>query len=520
MKKYICAFILLISYSFLSLGYEVKFGPTEQAGKRGKTLIIGEFNGNIYVYKYKSLPLGVEKHYIHKYNANSLETIEQKEIDIKAKNFEGIYLINDKLVIFEREKDIKNNLQKLFYHIYNPNTLSIEKSSIKIAEFEFERKLFSSKGGFNVVPSENRTKFAVYYDLPYNKGEAEKFGVAVFSGDFDVILDASVTLPSPDELMSLGNPYLSNDGRFYISATEVSEKRLFRLPSEIKHHIFEVSEGGKLNDYLIDLQEKYIYDYTYETNPEGNLVCSGFYGEPKRDGVAGGFFLRINKVSRAIEEASFKDFPLEFITAGWSDRSKKKAKKRKDKGKGNPTLYSYDIRNVVALDDGGAILTAEQYYVRVVTYRDANGNTRTTYYYYYNDIIVMKLNNSGKFDWYAKIPKFQVSTNDGGYYSSYSFHVGKEKLYFMFNDNIKNFEKGDVVGGKTYAANLGNQKNVTSLVEMNISDGKMNKKKLFSKSELKTIAVPKVYHSDRQLNTLYIFSKKKRKERLGLIRFQ
>jgi len=74
------------------------------------------------------------------------------------------------------------------------------------------------------------------------------------------------------------------------------------------------------------------------------------------------------------------------------------------------------------------------------TSTDANGGTRTTtvYYYYYNDIIVININPGGETEWTKKIAKRQPSSNDGGFFSSYSLSIVKDKMYFVFNDSPKN----------------------------------------------------------------------------------
>ena len=520
MKKTL-ALLALIMVPIFSYCYDVKFGPAEKAGKRNLINVLGEIDGKIYIYKYKSLPLGVEKHTLHQFNGKTMELENEVDLDIKQKNKELICIFNGKVLVFLSETDQSAGEQRLYYNVYDGATMSLTDSDKDIAKFEYNKgKLFKRKGSFRVIFSKDKKNFAAYYDLPYEKSAPERFGITLYDSDFNQKLKREVSLPVSDELMTLNTPYVSNSGRFYISAREVTEKTLFGNAAEVAHHIFEVTAEGELADYKIDLGDKYIYEYTYEVNDNDNLICSGLYGLKKQGGIAGGFYARIGGESKSVEQANYKDFPLEFITLGWSDRAKEKAEKKKNKNKGNPTFYNYDIRDLVTLKNGGVVLTAEQYYVRVVTTVDAQGNRHTTYYYYYNDIIVMKLNKEGEFEWFTKIPKYQVSTNDGGYYSSYAFHVSNEKMYFMFNDNLKNFEQGNAVGGKTYPTNFkSNKYNVTSLVEMNIVDGKSNKNQLFSKAELKTIAVPKIHLSNKENDVLYIYGKKKTIERLGAIQF-
>ncbi|MBD3635892.1 MAG: hypothetical protein HUJ25_01010 [Crocinitomicaceae bacterium] len=519
------SFLLVVFCVFLSIpqsfAYNVEFGEAERSDKRHKITMLGNVDGKLYIYKFKAMPLGVEKHTIFQFDPNSLSSTNEFELDLKSKNLETISIFNGKILIFQKERISQDNQARLYYDVYEANTMKKVKENVELASYEYKRVFFGNYESFKVLFSEDESKLAIYYDLPYEKGDAEKFGFKVFDQELNELYGNKETkLPMLDDLMHLGSPYIANDGRFYISALETLEKGFFGQPKSVSHIIFGVDDQGELVEHKLDLPNRYIYDYTFSQNSKGELVCTGLYGDKGKSGVSGGFYLRLNSETRELEQDNYREFPDEFITSGWSDRAKKKAKKKKDKGKGSPKLYNYDIRAIVTLEDGGAVFVAEQFYIVITTYRDANGNTRTTYHYYYNDIIVMRLDGKGEFKWHTKIPKYQHSTNDNGYYSSFAFHVGQEKLYFMFNDNIKNFEDGNATGGRTYPTSFtSNKKNITSLAEINLSDGKFSKNKLFGKADLGTIAVPKIHFSDYNANVLYIYSKKKRMERLGKITF-
>jgi hypothetical protein len=128
---------------------------------------------------------------------------------------------------------------------------------------------------------------------------------------------------------------------------------------------------------------------------------------------------------------SFNEFEIDFITQNMTEKLKKKTKKREAKGK-DVELYQYDLDNIVLKDDGGAILVGEQFFIRVVTTTDAQGNVRTTTHYYYNDIIVISINPKGEIDWTEKIAKRQHTINDNGYFSSYAMAVNEDKINFIF----------------------------------------------------------------------------------------
>ena len=83
---------------------------------------------------------------------------------------------------------------------------------------------------------------------------------------------------------------------------------------------------------------------------------------------------------------------------------------------------------------------AEQFYIRVVTTTTTSANggtTTTTTYYYYNDIIALNFDENGELVWKTVIDKYQMSVNDGGYYSSFFTILQGNDINIIYNDAIK-----------------------------------------------------------------------------------
>ena len=99
------------------------------------------------------------------------------------------------------------------------------------------------------------------------------------------------------------------------------------------------------------------------------------------------------------------------------------------------------LRDLVMLSDGSFYLIGETYYKYVDRSYDPRTNiTTTTDHFNFNSIIVSHFNASGELQWHEHIPKFQNTTNDYGYYSSFSWMTLKDQLVLFYNDNEKNLE--------------------------------------------------------------------------------
>jgi len=497
--------------------YPVKFGPSEKGARYSAISLLGKAGNNTMVFRSN---IGNSK--LVKFDPSLSKELETKidfKLDNKTRSFEGMSLFRDKVILFTSYKDKKTKMKKLYYDVFSASTLSLISKGKEIVSYNANSKMFRSSGGFDIFYSEDESMMGVIVYVPYEKKGKQKFQAVVFDDQFNEVSKESYELPVLDSKMALGRAHLSNSGEFFIAAAEyLGEKKIFK-PSKIKRHIYQLDEGG-LIDHVIKLKNKHIYSYTFKTNEYNDLILAGFYAEESKRGVAGTFYLRFDSKENEVDSENSQAFSDDFITQGWSDRAKKKASKKKKE----PVLYKYSLRELVATDDGGALLVAEQYYSVTRTYRTSNGGTRTVTYYYYNDVIVSKMDDQGEFQWNKKVRKYQVSTNDGGYYSSFAFHSDKDNIYIMYNDNMKNYDesgKAKPVDAKIVPTSFAsNKKNVTSIVTIDINTGELKKEQLFNKKETGTIAVPKIHFSSKDEDKLFFYTKKGKKERLGQISFK
>ena len=288
-------------------------------------------------------------------------------------------------------------------------------------------------------------------------------------------------------------------------------------------HIFHINPDG-IEEFTLNLEGKRVEAMTMNSDNEKVMTLTGIYGDQGKAGVSGLFYLRADFDDQSIIDEGFEKFGKDFITQDWSDRQKEKAEKREKKGKGEPQLYNYVMRQAEVLKDGSIVGSIEQYYVVVTTYTDPKtGSTRTTYTYYYNDIIAFKVNTDGDFDWLKRINKYQVSTNDGGPYSSYARFIDNGKICFIFNDNVKNYDEQGKYSvkenGTVYAANYGKKKNVVAIVELDMDGGDLKRKTFFDRKEITAIAVPKQFSIDYNTKEMLVYAVYGKKEKFGILKF-
>jgi hypothetical protein len=70
------------------------------------------------------------------------------------------------------------------------------------------------------------------------------------------------------------------------------------------------------------------------------------------------------------------------------------------------------------------------------------------------------------------VPKYQHTVNDGGFFSSYELIVKGDNLYYIFNDNVKNYDPKKKAS--TVYPMTSSKKAVTTIARMD-AEGKVKK---------------------------------------------
>lgn len=519
----ISIFILMETFAQLPIsdqadivwGEELKFKKGEEFSE-----YLGQDKEKHYLIK------SLKKGYKYEINAfgNDMKLKNAAIIDMKhhgnyKMTYEGSYLINDKIYVFSSFPDKKKKINKLYCRAFDKNDFE-SGELVEIEQLPYEKGRF--KGSFGIVVSEDESKLLIYLGKPYEKNAPERFGFTVLSSDLKNQWKKDIELPYTEQFFTIDDYQVNNDGDVYILGQEFKENKKDRIkgkPNYQYHILAYLDNGKKKKDYEINLKNKFITDIVYKIAKNGDLICSGLYSENGTSSIKGAFYMTIDFDTRKVKNNSLKKFDEEFITQGWSDKAIAKAKKKKQKKNRAIEMYEYDLNDFVLREDGGAVLLAEQYYVRVVTrtYTDSQGNMRTstTYHYYYKDVIVVNISPKGNIEWATKIDKSQHSVNDGGYYSSYVLQVDGDKLHLIYNESARNyFEKEERRGMKRKDKNA----RLTIIATVN-SNGDQEKEILINVSDENTYPVPKF---SEQINEkqLLIYTRKLKKRKFGLVNFK
>lgn len=515
--------ILLLFSDSIALGQvrskeaSIKWGNTIQASRRGTLLdVVGHDNGGYYMLMQKKRKIYLER-YDNKLNFKKIAELKLTDYRGYKRYTENIIQAGDKLFLFSSVQNRKAKKNILLVQTINKKTLLPNRKIQEIATINYERRWNS--GSFQSYISPDSSKIAVYYQLPYERGEREQFGFYIFDQELNEISKRKVKMPYKDSDFLIEDWEVDNEGNFYVYGIKYDERKEARSkrsqgkPSYVYHVLGYFQDESEDMNYPVKTDNYFLKDMKLVVDYNGDIVCAGLYSEKTSYNVLGAYYLRIDGRKKRIKEKSFQEFSANFITQNMTPRQEKRTKKKASKKGKKPELYRYDLDHLILREDGGAVLVAEQYFVVERTYTDAQGNTRTTYIYHYNDLIVVNVSPKGEIDWVEKIRKTQITSNDGGFYSSYCLGYQDDKLYFIFGDHPENYKAGQRDRLRTYQRS--SSKYLVSLVTVNL-DGEQKKGVLYKLDSGEVYLRPKVC---QQINNdqILLFGQKAKTHRFGIM---
>jgi hypothetical protein len=468
---------------------------------------IVEVNGQgVYVLREKSAT-GLQarpKVYLEYFDRNmKLKKSVEQELKYKNKqrDFEDLIMLNDQLYLLTSYFNEAKKRNFLFKQKIGSRSLLPSRTLDMIADSEARNS--ENEGKFDLHISRDSSHLLVYNELPYNRREPERFALRVFDKQFEEIWNKNIVLPYADNQMTVEEYRVDNQGNVYLLGVIYQDgaKERRRGSANYQYVILAYTNSGEeFAEYKIDIGDKFITDLTFRVADDGNLVCTGFYSERGNYSVKGTYFFRLNTKTKEVFNKNLKAFDFEFLTSYMRPKEIEKARKAERTGddKRKAELYNFALDDLILRNDGGAVLVAEQFYVYEEQefdnfgvgfnrFGNPNNAVRTNYFYNYNDIIVVNIRPTGEIEWTARIPKKQETVNDGGYYSSYAMSIQPTGLYFLYNDNARNFD--DKKPGRIY--NFSGNDSVMTVAQIQ-KDGNVTIFPIFDKNGSGAIIRPKI----------------------------
>ncbi len=492
---------------------------------------------------------GKQKPIIEYYNSR-MKLVRSKELDLdykgKERHLKDVVMVGGRLWMLSFFYNEKHEKTYLFAQEVNKNSLNLLKDIVKIGEQDETNR--EKQDVFSLAQSRDSSKIVIFNRQPNSK-DGQSFSLSVYDADFTELWAKEAKLPYGKKNFGVEDYQVDNKGNVYLMGIIYSEgvnRKERRGKATYQYDIVAYLRDSTLDvqEYKITMKDKFITDLTFRVADDGEIVCAGFYSEKDAKGMKGSCFFKINPRTKDMTSISTREFDFNFVTANLSERSKMQAKAATEKGdkEREPELFDYSLDKLIMRSDGGVILIAEQYYVeeRLLNnspfgyspygynawstpyysswydpygYRYNRNNRRADYYYNYNDIIVVNIQPDGEIASTTRIPKRQVSVNDGGTYSSYTMSIVADKLYFAYNENPKNLDPNR---SKT-VAETPDKYSIVTLAEV-ARDGSLKRYPMFSNKDKGVVTRPKICRQVGRRD-MAVYGESGRTYRFGILSF-
>jgi hypothetical protein len=462
---------------------------TEPSGSRITKTIAIDKEGFYMLRRKEAGAISHEQVYVEFYD-REMELKNSSKIDLKYKGkrrtFEDVVMIGGQLYLFTSYHNQAQKKNYLFYQRLSPR-LNPSKKLTKTAEIDTRN--LSNTGAFNLVVSKDSASVLLYNQLANKRKEPEQFALRVFDNQLNLKWSRDIILPYNDNQFVIEDYRVDEAGNVYLMGVLFKDgvrRRRSGKPNYEYVILAYTEEGAADHEYKIDITEKFLTDLTFRIRNDGRLVCAGFFSEKGTYSIKGTCFFQLDPQTKQVANLSFNEFDFDFRAGVLNNRQQERAAEAEASGNNNrqAELEQFSLDKLILRSDGGAVLVAEQFYVFEQAYRFWDGTLRFDYFYHYNDIIVVNIRPDGSIEWATRIPKRQETVNDGGYFSSYAAAVVRDRLYFIFNDNSRNF---DTNNNRLY--NFNGRNSIISLAEIN-KDGELYMYPLFQNRDAGTLTRP------------------------------
>lgn len=473
------AFAYTQSYGQLK-DVDIIWGQPYKSKKTVVTDIITSENGDIYAIK-KNFGMFNQEVYLEKYR--NLEPYQSSQIEFSKEErydvMKNVISLDNDLWMLE----FKSNYDKTSLHaqFVDKNNLNPIGERVEIFDLDVQRRLRYSYGGFDHSINRSNNNIGFFTQYPGKDNEIAKLGFQCFDRDFYPVWEHDVDLPFTKEMVEIISFDLSNElvGYGVIKVYDKKKSKRDKNKGEYTYHLVRCDASGKSTVQQLSLEEgKTMHRIHFEVSADGSLYFGGFFGNTCCS-IDGSFFIKMDGATGKIHSMSAKEFSLNFVKQGLSQKQQQKLE---DKYEGGDQIGfdNVDFKDFIIRKDGGVVLVGEFYAMNLNGNQDL-ATPENASHFNYKDIMVVSISKEGEIEWSRKILKRQLTTDDGGFMSSFVLAVNNDKLHFVFNDHEKNLHAKKVADLSTY--DRSDKTSVLTMVSVD-PEGNLTREKIISQEEL------------------------------------
>ncbi len=430
----------------------------------------------------------------------TMDVDESNEIQFPAVGnkqtyFNEMYFVKDKLILFTSTVD-KGRSQNVLYMEYMNTNGTLKNKPKEVGTTPMSNL---KKDHFNFKYLKDDNQIMLYYHKTYSKYNGEKFSLKIFDSNLKEVFADDLVFPK--QLMGRKNKLTQiekgKSGNIYMlfSVEVVSTKsKRGRKSGDKFENVLVVYNTKKKDFHTYDIKvNKFVPKSVKFVLTDDEIVVLAGTIAPRTTKFAnqfsGFFYQKINpKTEKVIllknPKLSFYDIKRDKALMATFNSTRS--------GETKDDQYSFDVKSVEKLENGGFVVIAEQYFKSFRTYKDPQTKEEIKILYHnYNDLLVGGIDKDGKFAWVKRFPKMQYSIDDGGHFSSFSTMLNVNTVKLIYNDVVKNITNKNIEKTKTIKFNPKTTPKGIAVMHSIYTDGSVQKTPMFEGKDGECVIIPK-----------------------------
>jgi len=324
---------------------------------------------------------------------------------------EEIFVWEGKLILHAAHYLSESKKNQLFQYTFSLPNLTLQSKKLV---------LLSKAPDHVYVPyfsklSPDKTKL-VLIGWDYNKKKDKAYiRVRVVDKKLKEIRRQTYVMPFENRRLSIEEVLINNDGAVYLAGNNYKGSLVSNpKPALINHFVVGLFPEDKHELWEIQKDKYFFQGFKHTISPNGDLIGLGLCEKSSSQGSA---YYTINPSTETVSVNTQSVDKERFVKAFTKNTKYITPPKH--------SFKNYQLTNIVHKPDA--------YYI-VAEYQS---------YYSLEDILVFKLDLQGDIIWSSRIPKAQDATFMPSFFS-YAFLERNEKFYFLFNDDINNYQSAEL----------------------------------------------------------------------------
>lgn len=278
--------------------------------------------------------------------------------------------------------------------------------------------------------------YILFYYPVFRGGMIEKMQLTCMDRGLNVLYRVLIAVNRPERDMEYAMALVDNSGNGYlIFAAEPNGKD--RTYGDAFHVVRIDRYDGTQLTFNMKVEKEIFGEPAFDIdNVNGSLLFSGFYdetGAASDPAATGVFYQQLDARNGQVKHSVYAPFQASFI----------RELTGREPSAMNNRLYTFQVKKMIPRMDGGALIAAESFIKdrrEVMTMAPSMmtpyNSYRTINTYTFNDIIAFSLLPDGQLEWSQVMRKKQSSEDDNGFNSSFGVMNQKDRLHFVFMDEI------------------------------------------------------------------------------------